>query len=111
MDFTALLIAMLSMGGLGALFSFGLALADKKLRVEEDPRIVLVIETLPGANCGGCGLPGCGAFAEQVVSNKIELTGCPVNTPEGVEEMASVMGMEVELKEREVARVRCMGGT
>ncbi len=111
MDFTALLIAMLSMGGLGALFSLGLALADLKLRVDEDPRISLVIETLPGANCGGCGLPGCAAFAEQVVSDKIELTGCPVNTPEGVEDMAAVMGVEVELKEREVARVRCLGGS
>jgi electron transport complex protein RnfB len=67
MDLNAVLIAMTSMGGLGIIFSAGLSIANKKLYVEEDPRIAQVIDELPGANCGGCGLPGCAKFAECVV--------------------------------------------
>ena len=83
MDFTTIIIAMASMGGLGMLFSAGLSIADKKLHVEEDPRIGEVIDELPGANCGGCGLPGCAAFAEAIVKGTAEINGCPVNSNEG----------------------------
>ena len=110
MDIAALTISMLSMGGLGALFSIGLAVADKKLHVDEDPRISLVNESLPGANCGGCGLPGCGAFAEAVVNGKAAIGGCPVNTEDGVAELAEIMGVEAVKEERKVARVLCIGG-
>ena len=39
----------------------------KKFEVYEDPRIAQVQEVLPGANCGGCGYPGCGGFATACV--------------------------------------------
>ena len=35
----------------------------KKFYVNEDPRIALIEELLPGANCGGCGRSGCHDFA------------------------------------------------
>jgi Na+-translocating ferredoxin:NAD+ oxidoreductase subunit B len=110
LDVTSLVVSMSSMGGIGALFAIGLAFADKKLRVEEDPRIELVVEELPGANCGGCGLPGCGAFAEAIVSASSPITACPVNTADGVEEIGLIMGIEVEAAEKTTARVLCKGG-
>ncbi len=110
MDFTALLIAVVSMGGMGMLFSAGLSIADKKLYVEEDPRIAKVIEELPSANCGGCGLPGCAAFAESVVAGEAEITGCPVNSNDGAEAIAEIMGVEVKTSESLIARVICQGG-
>ena len=39
--------------GLGLLFGALLALASKLLEVRKDPRIDMIIEALPGANCGG----------------------------------------------------------
>ena len=93
MDLTSILIAMASMGGLGIIFSTGLSIANKKLHVEEDPRIAEVLEELPGVNCGGCGLPGCAKFAESVVSGEAEITGCPVNSDEGAEAIAQIMGI------------------
>ena len=48
-----------------AMVLFGVA---KKFKVEEDPRIDEVNELLPGANCGGCGYPGCRGFAEAVIA-------------------------------------------
>lgn len=110
MDINAVLISMASMGGLGALFSAGLSIANKKLYVEEDPRIAQVIENLPGVNCGGCGLPGCAAFAESVVKGESEVTGCPVNSSEGAQLIAEIMGVEAAETERMLARVICQGG-
>jgi len=54
----------LVLGGVGLFFGFLIAMANKKLRVWEDPRIDDVEEMLPGTNCGACGSPGCRAFAE-----------------------------------------------
>jgi len=110
MNIQDLLMSMASMGGLGALFSIGLIIANLKLHVEEDPRIALVLEALPGANCGGCGYPGCGAFAERIVAGSAAINACPVNTEDGVAEIASIMGVDAEAGEKRVARVLCRGG-
>ncbi len=110
MEMNVILISMASMGGLGILFAVGLAVANRVFYVEEDPRIGEVLEALPGANCGGCGFPGCSAFAEAIVNGTAEINGCPVNTEEGVEEIAGIMGVEATAGERLIARVICMGG-
>lgn len=110
MDLTAFMIATLSLGGMGMIFSIGLSIANKRLYVEEDPRLAQVIEELPGVNCGGCGLPGCAAFADAVVAGEAEITGCPVNSAEGAEAIAAIMGIEITTSERLIARVLCQGG-
>ncbi len=109
-DFTSLSMAVGSMGGLGALFAMGLAIADKKLAVEEDPRVLEITGVLPNANCGGCGYPGCGAFANAVVEGVVEPNGCPVATPDVLSDIGSIMGVEVVHGERQIARVLCQGG-
>ncbi len=45
---TTIFLAVSSMGVLCFLFAFLLAVADKNLRVEEDPRVEKVLEALPG---------------------------------------------------------------
>jgi len=52
-----MLAAGLAIGGLGLLAGVGLAVASKVFYVYVDPQIIEVEEALPGANCGGCGLP------------------------------------------------------
>jgi Na+-translocating ferredoxin:NAD+ oxidoreductase RNF subunit RnfB len=44
--------------------------------VWEDPRIDIVAQMLPNANCGACGLPGCRAFAEGAVEGRISPSQC-----------------------------------
>ena len=110
MDSYAILIAMISMGGLGIIFSAGLSLANKKLHVEEDPRIAQVVDELPGANCGGCGLPGCAKFAECVVTGEISVSACPVCSEDAIIAISDIMGIEAEKAERMIARVMCQGG-
>lgn len=106
----AILISMASMGGLGLALSAGLAIANKKLYVEEDPRIGQIMDELPGANCGGCGYPGCAAYADGIVKGQAPVNGCPVNTTEGAAAVAQIMGVDAETGERLIARVICRGG-
>lgn len=110
MDIAAISISMISMGGMGALFAAGLAIANKKLHVDEDPRIARILDNLPGANCGGCGLPGCGNYAESLVKGRIELNGCPVCNDDVRETIGGIMGLEITRNEPIVARVLCQGG-
>ena len=48
-----ILIAVISLGAIGAIGAVFLYAASKKFEVYEDPRIAQVQEVLPGANCGG----------------------------------------------------------
>lgn len=66
---------------ISAVLGICIALADKYLRVEEDPRIEVVTSLLAGANCGGCGNPGCASFAQKIVSKEVSsLNACrPTN--------------------------------
>lgn len=73
-------LALLAIGAvLGALLGF----ANKYLHVEEDERITVVTEKLPGANCGGCGYPGCAGFAAALVEGTVtKVSGCVVANAE-----------------------------
>lgn len=105
-----ILVPILSMGSLGAFFATLLLIADKKLRVEENPLIEQIQEELPGANCGACGYPGCYQFAENLVNGVVQPTGCSAGGPEVAQKLAAVLGLEIEVGEAQKARLRCLGG-
>lgn len=104
------IIAISTMGGLGLLFASALAIADRKLRVFEDPKISQVNEVLPNANCGACGNAGCYDFAVKVVNNETKINGCPVGGQEVVDEIARILGIESAQSVKLVARILCNGG-
>ncbi|MGL4791768.1 MAG: RnfABCDGE type electron transport complex subunit B [Anaerotignaceae bacterium] len=110
MDINSILFPVLSIGGLGLVFGAGLGYAGKVFAVEEDPRIGQVTACLPGANCGGCGFPGCGGLAVAIVEGKAPITACPVGGSQCIADISEVMGVVAEEKEKEVAYVNC-GGT
>ncbi len=101
---------LLVMGGLGALLGLGLAVASKVFYVYVDPKIEAVEELLPGANCGGCGYPGCSANAEAIVMGKSSPASCVAASPEVIQQIAEVVGAKLELKEPEVAKPNCRYG-
>ncbi|MBF0287667.1 MAG: RnfABCDGE type electron transport complex subunit B [SAR324 cluster bacterium] len=102
--------AVVILGGLGLLFATILAIAYKKLHVDEDPRIGQVEDLLPGTNCGACGEPGCRAFAEQLVISASIPGACTVSSVEAVESIASFLGVDPGIVEKRVARLLCAGG-
>jgi len=109
MTVITILYAILTMGALGALFSVGLSIASKKLSVEEDPRLIEIIDLLPGSNCGACGFAGCAAMAEAILKGDMEPSSCPVANNESIEKISKLLGLEVKEKVRNVAVVLCRG--
>ncbi len=107
---TNLLTAAAIMAGLGLFFGTVLALAYRFLRVEEDPRLDLVEEMLPGSNCGACGEPGCRGLAEKLVAGEVQPAKCTVSSPEGLVSIAEFLGVDAGEEEKRVARLHCAGG-
>ena len=103
-------IAIATMGGLGFFFAGALAIADKKLRVEENPLIGEVNEILPNANCGACGNAGCYDFAVKVVEGTATANGCPVGGTDVTEEISRILGIDAGDTTKLVARILCNGG-
>lgn len=100
----------LTLGLLGLIFGGGLAYASIKFAVKSDPRIAMIVEFLPGANCGGCGFPGCQAFAEAVLKGEAPVTGCNPGGKETADKIAKLLGVELGDMTPPVAMVRCQGG-
>ena len=103
-------ITILSLSIIGALAAVILYLVAQRFKVYEDPRIDQVEEVLPGANCGGCGFPGCRGFAEACVkADVLDDLYCPVGGNDCMVSVAGVLGKEAVEKDPEVAVVRCNG--
>ena len=69
-------IAIILLGTVGAIAALILFAVSKKFEVHEDPRIGQIQEALPGANCGGCGFPGCGGALPTRALRLRRSTGC-----------------------------------
>lgn len=111
MDF--IFTAVLVLGAIALIASVVLFVISKKFAVHEDPRIGQVAELLPGANCGGCGFPGCSGMADALVkgadTGSIDGLRCPVGGDDVMNQVADLLGMAMANSEPMVAVVRCNG--
>ena len=85
-----LLYTILTLCALGVLSAVILYFVAQKFKVEEDPRIDEVEKMLPGANCGGCGYPGCSGYASAVVKGVAPVNACAA----GGEAVAAQLGLD-----------------
>ncbi|MDR1202148.1 MAG: Fe-S cluster domain-containing protein [Tannerellaceae bacterium] len=105
-----ILIAIVSLGGIGITGAVLLYAASKKFEVYEDPRIAQVQDVLPAANCGGCGYPGCSGFATACVNaDSLDNLSCPVGGAEVMNKVATILGKEAGKADPMVAVIRCNG--
>ncbi len=105
-----MIAALLAIGGIGLVAGLGLAIASKIFYVYIDPKILEIEELLPGANCGGCGYPGCSGSAQAIATGKAPPNACVVCTPEVHAAIAAVMGVEIVEREPDIARPGCTYG-
>lgn len=104
------LISVVSLGAIGSVAAIILYMVAQKFKVIEDPRIDIVADKLPGANCGGCGLAGCRALAEAIVkAESLEGMNCPPGGNEVMKDIANVLGLVAEEQEPMIAVLRCNG--
>lgn len=99
----------LVLGGLGFLFAILLSVATKVFAVEVDPKEEAILSALPGANCGGCGFPGCGGLAKAIANGEAPVNACSVGGAESAEKIAAIMGTNAGSTEKQVAVVLCQG--
>jgi RnfABCDGE-type electron transport complex B subunit len=108
-----ILIAVIVLGAIAIILVCSIFGVGKKFAVKEDPRIGQVQEVLPGANCGGCGFPGCGGMAVACVkaadAGSLEGLNCPVGGADCMKKVADILGMEVAVAAPKAAFVRCNG--
>lgn len=104
-----MLQATLALGLAGLVFGGLLALAAQKFRVQVDPKVTEVLSVLPGANCGGCGYPGCSGLASAIAEGKAPVNACVVGGNPVAERIAGIMGVAASAVEPMVAVVYCQG--
>jgi len=109
-----LIFAVISLSAIGLASAVILYFVAQKFKVIEDPRIGIVEEMLPAANCGGCGFAGCRNFAEALVKKaenekSIEGLNCPVGGSDVMKKVAAILGLEASEADPLIAVVCCNG--
>ena len=104
-----ILLSVLVLGLMGAVLGALLAVASKVFHVEVDPKQEAVRQCLAGANCGGCGYPGCDGYAAAVAAGKAPTNKCVAGGAETAAKVAEIMGVSAGADERRIAFVPCSG--
>ena len=104
-----ILLSVLVLGLMGAVLGALLAVASKVFHVEVDPKQAAVRQCLAGANCGGCGYPGCDGYAAAVAAGKAPTNKCVAGGAETAARVAEIMGVSAGADERKIAFVPCSG--
>lgn len=107
---SALVVTALVLGIVGIVGAVVLYIVLRFFRVEEDERIGLIEELLPGANCGACGRNGCHDFAVACVgATALDGLNCPGAGSKAMAEIGRIVGLAAMGSEPQVAVVRCNG--
>lgn len=96
-------------GLLAFVIGVALGLFEKKFKIERDPKIDEVRSVLPGANCGGCGFPGCDGYATAVATGRAPTTKCSAGGASTAEAVSKIMGVSA-VAEDLVSVLLCQGG-
>ena len=103
-------IAVIVVSIIGIICAVVLSVASKVMAVEVDERIPMVRECLPGANCGGCGYPGCDGYAAAMVEDAdTPLTLCAPGGAAAAQAVATVLGRSAGEMVQKAAVVACRG--
>ncbi|MCQ2557502.1 MAG: RnfABCDGE type electron transport complex subunit B [Oscillospiraceae bacterium] len=109
MNIYIIIKAILALGILGGAFGALLAVASNIFHVDVDPKQAAIRECLAGANCGGCGFPGCDGYAAAVAAGKASTNKCVAGGVETAMQIAEIMGGTAVVEEAKVAFVPCSG--
>ncbi|MDR2552583.1 MAG: RnfABCDGE type electron transport complex subunit B [Treponema sp.] len=94
---------------LALVLGLALGLFRELFKVEENPLISCLREVLPGANCGGCGFPGCDGYAAAVAGGE-DISRCTAGGNAAAEALAAIMGISAGAVVSMVSVRCCLGG-
>lgn len=101
----------IALGALGLVLGLGLGIAAKVFAVKTDPTVEKVRGLLPGANCGGCGFPGCDGFAKALAAGEAKPAACVVVSADNLKAIGEALGVQAVAGSKKVARVLCQGNS
>jgi electron transport complex protein RnfB len=104
-----ILIPILSLSAITFVLGLAILWASKKFHVTRDPLIDTLTAMLPGVNCGACGYPGCGQFAENLVKTRDPSKTCPVGGSELGYELGRILGIKLDESKPLVCVALCNG--
>ena len=105
----SILLSVIVLGVLGGIFGAVLAFASQIFHVEVDPKQEQIRNCLAGANCGGCGYPGCDGYAAAVAAGEAATNRCVAGGAETAAKVAAIMGVSDTGADKMVAFVPCSG--
>jgi len=109
-EMNIIILSFLVLASLAIVAAIVLYIIGKKFHVDEDPLIDVINDLLPGANCGGCGVPGCRAFAELIVKQgNMAGLNCPPGGADTVQNIAQALGVDAVVDDPKIAVVCCSG--
>ena len=103
-----ILITAVFAAGLALVLGILLCVFRSVFHVETDVLIGVIRETLPGANCGACGFPGCDGFAAACAAKEADPAKCTVSDAANTKKRAELLGGSADVKPV-VAVVGCQG--
>lgn len=86
-----------------------LVAASQFMKVDVDERVSLLLEVLPGANCGACGHAGCADYAGSIVEEGEAGNLCIPGGPKVAAKIADIMGGEGGEVAEYKAVIACQG--
>ncbi|HEX68562.1 MAG TPA: RnfABCDGE type electron transport complex subunit B [bacterium] len=102
------MFALILMSVLGLVFSLILVISDRLFRVEEDKRLKVILEVLPGINCGACGYPSCRQAAEALLKGEADPGVCVAGGEEVAKKLVSILGGGINTERvKKVAVLHC----
>ena len=99
--------SILALASMAAVFGAILAIASKVFAVHRDPKVLDIVEALPGANCGACGFPGCQGYAEAAVAAGALPSACPPGGNDVAKRVAEILGSDAGEHVAKIAVVHC----
>ncbi|GAA4873382.1 electron transport complex subunit RsxB [Ferrimonas pelagia] len=93
---SSLVIAVSVVASLALLFGVLLGYAAIRFKVEGDPIVEQIEQTLPQTQCGQCGYPGCRPYAEAIAAGEAPINRCPPGGEATVNKLADLLGVEPE---------------
>ncbi len=105
----AFIPAVSSLGAVALTLGVIIHYVSKKFHVEEDPMVTIINDILPGVNCGACGYPSCGQFAEVLVETKDSSMSCPVGGSDLAAKLGETLGITMAEPKPQTAVLLCQG--
>jgi electron transport complex protein RnfB len=94
---------------MGIVFGILLTVLSKIFAVKSDPRTEQITESLPGANCGGCGYAGCADYADAIVTKGAPMNLCNPGGTGAASAIGNIMGSDVSASEKKIPVLHCNG--